>query len=138
MKRGTVLVLGILVLAASTVFASAKVTVTFLVNQGWVLTGEPALEQKFEAQTGIKIDYQLTPTEQYENVLLTKLNGGELPDIFAHQNGKFDIDPQLHIVKNGVDLTGEDWVKRMDPGAIEHGATLRLECGEDCLQRHLG
>jgi raffinose/stachyose/melibiose transport system substrate-binding protein len=124
MKKRMVLVLAVMLIVAASACAEGKaegkVTVSFLVNQGWVLTAEPELAQKFEAKTGIKIDYQLTPTDQYENVLLTKLNAGELADIFAHQNGKFDMDPQLHIVKNGVDLSGEDWVKRMDPGAIEH------------------
>lgn len=127
MKKSIVLVLAVLlvvgVLAGFGIkgtLAKEHVTVSFLVNQGWVLTAEPELEKQFEAKTGIKIDYQLTPTDQYENVLLTKLNAGELADIFAHQNGKFDIEPQLHITKTGVDLSNEDWVKRMDKGAIEH------------------
>ncbi len=124
MKRVVAILAALLVVGTAGAFAGgkaeAKPVVGFLVNQGWVLTVEPELEKKFEAQTGIKIDYQLTPTDQYENVLLTKLNAGEVPDIWAHQNGKFDLDPQMHIVKNGVDLSGEDWVKRMDPGAVEH------------------
>lgn len=100
--------------------AKKAVTITFLVNQGWVLEGELDLAEQFEEETGIHVDYQLTPSEQYENVILTKLNAGELPDMFAHQNGKFDIEPQLHVTKNAVDLSNEDWVSRMDPGAIEH------------------
>lgn len=94
-------------------------TITFMASQGWVNEAEKDLMTKFETETGTKIDLQVVPADQYFNVLLTKLNSGEAPDIFMSQSGKFDIVSQLNIEKNGVDLSNEEWVKRMDPLAAE-------------------
>ncbi len=49
----------------------------------WVTDAEMELAQQFEEETGIKIDFQIVPGDQYYNVLMTKLNGGEGPDIFG-------------------------------------------------------
>lgn len=92
-----------------------NVTISYMLSQGWIQDAEKQLGQKFEAETGIKVDYQVVPADQYFNVLLTKLNSGECTDIFGSQSGKFDIASQLNIEKNGVDLSNEEWVKRMDP-----------------------
>ena len=43
--------------------------------------------KKFEEETGIAIDYQIVPADQYFNLLRTKLNSGEAPDIFGGQSG---------------------------------------------------
>ena len=94
-------------------------TITFMASQGWVNDAEKQLMTNFEKESGIKVDLQIVPADQYFNVLLTKLNAGEAPDIFMSQSGKFDIVSQLNIAKNGVDLTKEEWVKRMDPLATE-------------------
>ena len=88
-----------------------------MASQDWVRDPELALAKKFENETGIKVDYQIIPADQYSNVLSTKLNSGDAADIFMNQSGKFDIVSQLQIQKNGVDLTDQDWVSRMDPGA---------------------
>ena len=99
------------------------VTLSYMVSQGWLTDTEKQLGAKFEAETGIKIDYQVIPADQYFNVLMTKLNAGEAPDIFGSQSGKFDIVSQLNIEKNGVDLTNEEWVKRLDPLVKEQLST---------------
>lgn len=99
--------------------AKKNVTISYMLSQGWIQDSEKDLGKKFEDETGIKVDYQVIPADQYFNVLLTKLNAGEGSDIFGSQSGKFDIVSQLNIEKNGVDLSGEEWVKRMDPLVTE-------------------
>jgi len=95
--------------------AQDKVTLTYLASQGWVLDSEQALGQKFEEQTGIHIDYQIIPADQYFNVLKTKLNSGEGPDLFGGQSGVTDLTVQYDVEKNAVDLSDEAWTKQEDP-----------------------
>lgn len=94
-----------------------KVTITHMASQGWIKDAELELAKKFEAETGIHVDYQIIPADQYFNVLKTKLNAGEAADIFGGQSGKTDLKVQYDVEKNAVDLTGEEWVQRMDPFA---------------------
>lgn len=102
-----------------TVPEKKNVTISYMLSQGWIEDSEKELGAKFEEETGIKVDYQVVPSAQYFNVLLTKLNAGEGTDIFGSQSGKFDIASQLNIEKNGVDLTGAEWISRMDPLVTE-------------------
>ncbi|MBK8050681.1 MAG: hypothetical protein IPK16_28390 [Anaerolineales bacterium] len=66
----------------------APVTLTYMASQGWIKDAELELAKKFEEQTGIHIDYQIIPADQYFSVLKTKLNAGEATDIFGGQSGK--------------------------------------------------
>jgi len=86
------------------------VTLTFLASQDWVYDAEMDLGKQFEEETGIKIDYQIVPSDQYYNLLMTKLNSGEGPDIFGGQSGTYDIASQYNVEKNAVDLSNEPWV----------------------------
>jgi len=96
------------------------VTITYLASQNWVLDTEMELAQQFEEETGIHVDFQIIPSDQYFNVLQTKLEaGGEGIDIFGGQSGKTDIDLQLNVEENAVPLTDEEWVSRMDPLSTE-------------------
>ncbi len=95
--------------------AKKPVTLSVMLSQGWLKEPEKALAAKFEEETGIKVDYQVIPSAQYFNVLMTKLMSGQGTDVFGSQSGAFDIVSQLNIEKNGVDLSGEEWVSRMDP-----------------------
>ena len=101
-------------------------SISVMASQDWVRDPELALAKKFEKETGIKVDYQIIPADQYSNVLSTKLNSGDAADIFMNQSGKFDIVSQLQIEKNGVDLTDQDWVSRMEPARrIRSASTAR-------------
>jgi raffinose/stachyose/melibiose transport system substrate-binding protein len=96
------------------------VTITYLASQNWVLDSETALAEQFEAETGIHVDFQIIPSDQYFSVLQTKLEaGGEGIDIFGGQSGKTDIALQLGVEDNAVPLTDEEWVARMDPLTTE-------------------
>ncbi|MGC2241757.1 MAG: extracellular solute-binding protein [Acidimicrobiia bacterium] len=96
------------------------VTITYLASQNWVLDSEKELAQQFEDETGIHVDYQIIPADQYFSVLQTKLEaGGEGIDIFGGQSGKTDIQLQLGVEENAVPLTDQEWVQRMDPLSTE-------------------
>lgn len=99
--------------------AKESVTITYMASQDWIKDAELELAAKFEAETGIHVDYQILPADQYFNVLKTKLNSGEATDIFGGQSGKTDLRVQYDVEKNAVDLTGEEWTTRMDPLALE-------------------
>lgn len=102
--------------AADTTAAVEPVTITYLASQNWVLDSERELAERFEAETGISVDYQIIPADQYFTVLQTKLEaGGEGIDIFGGQSGKSDIQLQLDVEANAVPVTDEEWVQRMDP-----------------------
>jgi raffinose/stachyose/melibiose transport system substrate-binding protein len=105
----------ILAAGSSAGFAADKVTLTYLTSQGWVLDAHSALYKKFEAETGIAIDAQIVPADQYYNVLKSKLNSGEGPDIFGGQSGVNTLQVDLNVEKNAVDLSAEPWAKLEDP-----------------------
>ncbi|MDI4644709.1 ABC transporter substrate-binding protein [Cohnella hashimotonis] len=96
-----------------------NVTLTYMASQGWIKDSEMELAKKFEEETGIKIDYQIVPSDQYFNVLKTKLNAGEGPDIFGGQSGYSEITMNYNVEKNAVDLSDQEWVKREDPLSVE-------------------
>ena len=109
------LVMTIIALGSVALHAQDNVTLTYIASQGWVFDAEQALGQKFEEQTGIHIDYQIIPSDQYFTVLKTKLNSGEGPDIFGGQSGVSDLVVQYDVEKNAVDLSDEPWAKLEDP-----------------------
>ncbi|WMJ86570.1 ABC transporter substrate-binding protein [Anaerocolumna sp. MB42-C2] len=90
------------------------ITISIMASQDWVQDAELELGKKFTEKTGIKIDYQIVPSDQYNSLHMTKLNTGECTDIFAGQSGKFDIQTQYNVEKNAVDLSGEGWAKNVD------------------------
>ena len=104
---------------ATTAPAAASVTLSYLVSQGWAPDAEMALAKQFEQKTGIKIDFQVIPSDQYFNVLKTKLNSGEGPDLFGGQSGKTDLVVNYDVEKNAVDLSGEPWTKTEDPQVLD-------------------
>jgi len=94
--------------------AKKHITLSYMASQDWIRDVELELAEKFEEETGIKVDYQVIPAEQYDNLMATKLNSGECTDIFSGQSGKFDLVSKYDVEKNCVDLTGEEWVERFD------------------------
>ena len=56
--------------AATPAAAAGKITI--MASQDWVKDAELALAEQFIAQTGIEVDYQIIPADQYPSVLTTK------------------------------------------------------------------
>lgn len=116
MKKLTSTLLGLLLLlAVSSVQAQNSVTLTYMASQGWIPDAEIELGAQFEEETGIHVDYQIIPADQYFTVLQTRLNTGGATDIFGGQSGVTDLIINYNVEANAVDLTGEEWVERMDP-----------------------
>lgn len=120
-----VTVLVVLALVGPTVASGSRAdarqatTITYLASQDWIKQSEIELGAKFEEETGIRVDYQIIPSDQYFNVLQTKLNTGEATDIFGGQSGKTDLAVNYDITRNGVDLSDEEWVALQDPLVTE-------------------
>jgi raffinose/stachyose/melibiose transport system substrate-binding protein len=109
------LVMMLAALGSVAIHAQSNVTLTYIASQGWIFDSEQALGQQFEEKTGIHIDYQIIPADQYFTVLQTKLNSGEGPDIFGGQSGISDLKVNYNVEKNAVDLSAEPWAKLEDP-----------------------
>ncbi len=105
--------------SASASTEKKDVTLTYIASQNWIKDAEMQLAKKFEEETGIHIDYQIIPADQYFNVLKTKLNSGEGSDLFGGQSGKSEISLNYNVEKNAVDLSDQEWVKREDPLSID-------------------
>ncbi len=116
MKRILACLLAALLLGTAAV--AEGTTITYMASQDWVQDAEMELGEKFEQETGIHVDYQIIPSDQYNNMLMNKLNSGECTDIFGSQAGQFDIVTQLNVEKNAVDLSGEAWAETVDPLAF--------------------
>ena len=86
--------------------SAAGTTITVMASQDWVEDSEQELGKKFEEETGIHVDYQIVPADQYQDLLLTRLNSGEGPDIWGAQSG-FALKTTYNVEKNAVDLSGE-------------------------------
>lgn len=104
--------------AAAPAASGDGVTLTYLLSQGWLMEPERALAEQFKEETGISIDFQVVPADQYFTVLSTRLNSGEGPDIFGGQSGVTDLKINYNITENGVDLSGSEWLERADPLAV--------------------
>jgi raffinose/stachyose/melibiose transport system substrate-binding protein len=98
------------------------ITLTVMASQEWIKPAEQELAKKFEEQTGIHVDYQIIPSDQYFNVLKTKLNAGEAADIFGGQAGKSDLKVQYDVQTNAVDLTDQEWAQRIDPVVLDQSS----------------
>ena len=128
MKRLTFILVALLCVLgmASPVFQNADsaqarqdVTITQIASQDWIVDAEMELAEQFEEETGIHVDFQIIPADQYFNVLQTKLNTGEAPDIFGGQSGKTDLRINYDVETNAVPLTDQEWVSRMEPLVTE-------------------
>ena len=116
MKKLTFVVLGLLILLPLGSFqAQEPVTLTYMASQDWVRDAEIELGAQFEEETGIHVDYQIIPSDQYFTVLQTRLNTGEATDIFGGQSGVSDLIVNYNVEANAIDLSDQEWVQRIDP-----------------------
>lgn len=83
-------------------------SITVMCSQGWIKDAEKELGKRFEEETGIQVDYQIIPADQYQDRLLSRLNSGDAPDIWGAQSG-FALETVYNVTENAVDLTKEDW-----------------------------
>lgn len=104
-------------------------TVTVAASTGWIKDVDKELAKKFEEESGYVIEWQLSPDDQFENVLNSKLAVGEGADIFYVRSGitlkKYQPDKYM------MDLSDQEWVKRYTDWAKEgtsyNGKTVQFQ-----------
>ncbi|MBT3274398.1 MAG: carbohydrate ABC transporter substrate-binding protein [Spirochaetales bacterium] len=89
--------------------SSKPVTLTVAASQNWVKDIDREIAEDFKAKTGITIDFQVNPDDQYLQILKTKLNTGEAPDIFMWAAGLRMLELPLDKL---LDLSNEPWAAR--------------------------
>lgn len=97
-----------------------SVTLTFGSHQSGLPTSGivQELAQDFEKETGIKIDFQISPDAQWRDLLKVKLDANEAPDIFCADADPLSLYSRLRPDENCLDLTDQEFVKRMDPSVL--------------------
>lgn len=105
---------------ATTEAGKENITLTFGSHQsGLPTTGiVQDLAKEFEAETGIKVDFQISPDAQWRDLLKVKLNSGEAPDIFCADADPLSLPTRVNPLENCMPLTNEEFVGRMDPNVL--------------------
>ena len=86
-----------------------------MASDGWIydVIGENA--KLFEKETGIKVSFSIYAPHVYFRALETILGSGEATDIFLMQSTRWYLDTEIDPRKYCLDLTGEEWTKRLKP-----------------------
>lgn len=115
-----VLLAAMLALALLPAAALAEdVTLTMQVSAGWTDEADEALAEMFYQETGIRIEFQVVPAGQHHDLLKTKLNTGEAPDIFWIQASPLNLYGELDPAKNCLPMTGAQWESNMPDARVE-------------------
>ncbi|NOU70665.1 extracellular solute-binding protein, partial [Paenibacillus sp. LMG 31458] len=106
---------------ASTTAAKKDVTLTVGASQNWIKDIDRKLAEAFTKETGIKIDFQVNPDDQYMNIVKTKLSTHEAPDVIYMSSG-IGMD-NFQPDKNFLDLSNEPWAANLK-GWAKSGASI--------------
>lgn len=91
------------------------VTLTFGSHQSGLPTSGivQELAKDFESETGIKIDFQISPDAQWRDLIKVKLDSGEAPDIICVDT-PIGLASSLHMDQYCPELTDQPWVSRIE------------------------
>jgi raffinose/stachyose/melibiose transport system substrate-binding protein len=105
---------------SSTDSGKKSITLTFGSHQSGLPSNGIVQEiaKDYEKETGVKIDFQITPDAQWRDLLKTKLSAGEAPDIFCADADPLSLNDRVRPAENCIDLTGEEFAGRMDKNAV--------------------
>lgn len=97
-----------------------NVTLTFGSHQSGLPTSGIVQEiaRDFEAETGIKIDFQISPDAQWRDLIKVKMDSGEAPDIICVDT-PIGLASSLHMDQYCVEVTDQPWVSRMEETTLE-------------------
>lgn len=95
-----------------------NITLTFGSHQSGLPTSGivQELAEDFEKETGIKIDFQISPDAQWRDLVKVKLDSGEAPDIVCVDT-PIGLASSIHMDQYSVELTDQEWVSRMEDSA---------------------
>ena len=115
-------------LATTTPAAKQNVTITLAASQNFIKDIDKALAEKFKTETTNSVDIQVSPDDQYPNVVKTKLASGDGPDIYMCPTGlQMDV---YFPDKYAADLSNEPWVSQitdfMKPGVTKDGKVVSM------------
>lgn len=86
-------------------------TVTMMISQANYKDAYQEIVDKIEVDTGIKVDLQVLPDDQYFDAIKVKLSTGEVPDIMMNT---IPIRyTEVNAVENCIVLNDQPWVARM-------------------------
>lgn len=92
--------------------------ITLLASQNWIKDIDRQLFQKFEEETGIKVNVLLTPDNEYKTLVGTCMAGGNNSiDIFMFAAGSALSATGIQDI--AVDLSDEPWVPGLEEWALE-------------------
>lgn len=74
------------------------------------------LAKEFEEETGIKVDFQISPDAQWRDLIKVKLDSGEAPDIICVDT-PIGLASSIHMDQYCIELTDQDWTSRMEDSA---------------------
>lgn len=94
------------------------VTLTFGSHQSGLPTSGIVqdLAKEFEEETGIKVDFQISPDAQWRDLIKVKLDSGEAPDIICVDT-PIGLASSIHMDQYCVELTDQEWTSRMEDSA---------------------
>lgn len=94
------------------------VTLTFGSHQSGLPTSGIVqdLAKEFEEETGIKVDFQISPDAQWRDLIKVKLDSGEAPDIICVDT-PIGLASSIHMDQYCVELTDQEWTDRMEDSA---------------------
>lgn len=112
----SMLLVGAAALAEETQLRAGS-TLVVCASQDWIKDYNRKLAKDFTAETGVNIDFQLIPNDQYGNVVKAKLASGDGVDIFFSNPGLglSEYSPE----KYAYDLSGQPWVSEYADWALE-------------------
>lgn len=95
---------------ATTASEKKPATISFLTTQSRNKEVRTEMSKVLLADENIKVDWQVVPDPQYNNMVLTKIASNELPDLLdINQTDDF----ATYTIDNFADLSSEPWVARL-------------------------
>ena len=116
--------------ASSQAAPKKEITLIGAAKQDWIKDIDRQLAESFKAETGITIEFQVVPNDQYDNVIKAKLASGEGPDFFYGDSGL--ALKKYFPEKYCADLSSEEWAARYTEsaklGCSVDGTIYALNC----------
>jgi raffinose/stachyose/melibiose transport system substrate-binding protein len=117
--------------AATPVEAPKPVTLTALTQNDYNTAGMQKVIKDYEAKTGNKIDLQISATGQpYNDALSVKALSNDMPDLVFTYASKTNLVSILKAETTLLDLSNEDFIKKIDPSVLNTEEWLRGDDGK--------
>ena len=89
---------------------AGDITISVAASASWIRDIDRELAERFTQETGIRVDLQANPDDQYESVIMTRLATGEGPDIYMGETGLSLM--RFQPERYALDLSNEAWVAK--------------------------